>query len=86
MPYITYTHIGLNNSVFPKCRRIMGLWHSYYGNCKWPDHAAQCHWGGDDTSSDSDGDISTGGRGGRSGRSGRGGSSGGGRMKGGRLI
>jgi hypothetical protein len=67
-PCTTCARTGLNNTVFPECIRIVGIWHDCCGNCKWPDHAAQCHWGGDSSSDDSDGDISTGGRGGRGGR------------------
>ena len=81
-----YTRTGLNNTIFPECIRIVGIQGGCCSNCKWPDHAASCRWGGNDSSNDSDGEIGTGGRGGRSGRGGRGGSSGGGRTKQGRIT
>ena len=81
---------GLNNTIFPECRRIIGQWNDCCGNCKWPDHASTCTWGGDTESESSDGDIGTGGRRGRGGRGGgkggRGGAGSSGRTKGGRLT
>jgi hypothetical protein len=85
-PCTTCARIGLNNTIFPECIRIVGMWGSCCGNCKWPDHATSCRWGGDNDSDNSNGDIGTGGRGGRSRRGGRGGSSGGGRTKQGRIT
>jgi len=54
----------------------MGQWNNYYGNCKWPDHAASYAWPGESESeseSDGDGDIGSRGRGGRGGRGRKGG-------------
>ena len=89
-PCRPYARTGLNNTIFPECRRIISQWNDYYGNCKWPDHASTCTWGGDTKSESSDRDISTRGRGGRGGRGGgkggRGGASSSGRTKGGRLT
>ena len=85
-PCTTCARTGLNNTIFPEYIRIVGIWGGYCGNCKWPDHAASCCWGGNNSSDNSNGEIGTGGRGGRSGRGGRGGSSGGGRTKQGRIT
>ena len=42
IPCRSCTRTGLNNTIFPECRRIMGQWNNCCGNCKWPDHAATC--------------------------------------------
>ena len=85
-PCTTYARTGLNNTIFPEYIRIVGIWGGYCSNCKWPDHATSCRWGGNDSSNNSNREIGTGGRGGRSGRSGHSGSSGGDRTKQGRII
>jgi hypothetical protein len=33
-PCTTCTYIGLNNTIFFKCIRIVGIWGSYYSNYK----------------------------------------------------
>jgi hypothetical protein len=52
---------GLDRTVFPECRHIVGEFGGCCGNCKFPDHAAWCTWGpevivisDDDNDSDDD--------------------------------
>jgi len=37
-PYTTCARTGLNNTIFPEYIRIVGIWGSCCGNCKWLDY------------------------------------------------